>query len=60
MIAVSDKAQLKKTGSECERLPEEFQRALALWEALEAQKVSESLQSAIDVINRLGLVQGAF
>lgn len=60
VIAVSDEAQLEKIKHESEGLPEEFRRALAFWRAAEVQKVGENLQSAIEVINRLGLVQGAF
>jgi hypothetical protein len=35
-------------------------RCLGFWRVSEVKKVSESLQSAIDVINGLGLIQGTF
>lgn len=60
VIAVSDEVQLEKIKRESEGLPEEFRRSLAFWQAVEVQKVGESLQSAIEIINRLGLVQGVF
>lgn len=60
VIAVSDEVQLEKIKHESEGLPEEFRRALAFWPAVEVQKVGESLQAAMEVVNRLGLVQGAF
>lgn len=60
VIAVSDEEQLERIKKEYEGLPEEFRRAVGFWQVGEVQKVSESLQSAIDVINKLGLVQGAF
>lgn len=60
VIAVSDEIQIEKIKNESEGLPEEFRRALAFWRVEEVQKVAENLQSAIEVINRLGLVQGTF
>lgn len=60
VIAVSDKVQLEKIHLESEGLPEEFRRCLGFWKVTEVQKVGENLQSAIDVINNLGLVQGTF
>lgn len=59
VIAVSDEIQIEKIKNESEGLPEEFRRALAFWRVEEVQKVAENLQSAIEVINRLCLVQGA-
>lgn len=60
VIAVSDELQLAKIKNESEGLPEEFRRSLGFWRVPDVQKVSESLQSAIDIINGLGLIQGAF
>lgn len=60
VIAVSDEARLELIRKESDGLPEEFRRALAFWRVGEIQKVSENLQSAISVINGLGLIQGAF
>jgi hypothetical protein len=60
VIAVSDEVQLEQIKNEAEGLPEEFRRSLGFWRVSEVQKVSESLQSAIDVINGLGLIQGTF
>lgn len=60
VVAVSDEAQLEKIRHESEGLPEEFRRALGFWQVEEAQKVGEDLQSAMEIINRLGLVQRAF
>ena len=59
VVAVSDETQLEKIKRESEGLPEEFRRALGFWRVEEAQKVGEDLQSAIEIINRLGLVQRA-
>ena len=58
VIAVSDEQQLDRIKHECEGLPYEFRQALALWPVVEVQKVGEQLQSAIESINKLGLVQG--
>jgi hypothetical protein len=58
VIAVSDEQQLETIRRECEGLPFEFHRALALWPVAEVQKVGEQLQAAIESINKLGLVQG--
>ena len=60
VIAVSDERQLEQIKNEAEGLPEEFRRCLAFWRVAEVKKVSENLQSAIDVINGLGLIQGTF
>ncbi len=60
VIAVSDEAQLEQIKNEAEGLPEEFRRCLGFWRVSEVKKVSENLQSAIDVINGLGLIQGTF
>jgi hypothetical protein len=60
VIAVSDEAQLERIKDEAEGLPEEFRRSLGFWRVSEVQKVSENLQSATDVINDLGLIQGGF
>jgi hypothetical protein len=60
VIAVSDEAQLEEIKHECEGLQEEFRRSLAFWQAEQVQKVGENLQSAIEVIGRLGLVQEKF
>ena len=60
VIAVSDEAQLEKIKKESEGLPEEFRRSLGFWKVIEIQEVAESLQSAMEKINQLGLVQGAF
>jgi len=58
VIAVSDEGQLDTIRRECEGLPHEFRKALALWPVVEVQKVGEQLQAAIESINKLGLVQG--
>jgi len=58
VIAVSNEQQLEKIRHECEGLPYEFRKALALWPVVEVQKVGEQLQGAIESINKLGLVQG--
>jgi len=60
VIAVSDESQLDKIKNESEGLPEEFRRSLGFWRVSDVQKVSENLQSAINLINSLGLIQGAF
>lgn len=60
VVAVSDEAQLQKIKDESEGLPDEFRRALAFWRVAEVQKVAESIQSAMEVVNRLGLVQQTF
>ncbi len=60
VIAVSNESQLEKIKNESEGLPEEFRRAIAFWQVKEVQKVSDNLQVAMEVINHLGLVQGAF
>lgn len=58
VIAVSDEQQLERIRHECEGLPYEFRKALALWPIVEVQRVGEQLQGAIESINKLGLVQG--
>ena len=60
VIAVSDDTQLEKIKYESEGLPHEFCRALEFWRVDEVKRVSESLQSAMEVVNRLGLVRGMF
>jgi len=60
VIAVSDDDQLERIRRESSGLPDEFVRSLALWPVQEVQEVAGHLQSAMQVINRLGLVQGVF
>jgi len=60
VVAVSDETQLEKIRHESEGLPEEFRRALGFWRVEEVEKVGQGLQSAIEIVNRLGLVQRAF
>lgn len=60
VIAVSDEAQLEQIKNEADGLPEEFRRCLGFWRVADVKKVSESLQTASDVINSLGLIQGTF
>jgi flagellin-specific chaperone FliS len=55
VIAVSDEQQLEKIEGESEGLPEEFRRALGFWRVNEVRRVGENLQSAMEIINRLGL-----
>jgi len=55
VIAVSDETQLEKIKNESEGLPEEFRRSLEFWRVDEVQKVGEALQTAMEIINRLGL-----
>ena len=55
VIAVSDERQLEKIKSESEGLPEGFRRALEFWPVKEVQRVGENLQTAMEIINRLGL-----
>lgn len=58
VIAVSDDAQLEKIRREVEGLPEEFRKALGYWPIAEVVSVSEQLASVMDIIGRIGLVQG--
>jgi len=60
VIAVSNEEQLEKVKRESEGLPEEFRRALGFWPVTEVQKVGQNLQSAMSVIDKLGLVQISF
>lgn len=55
IIAISDEKQLAKIEKECEGLPEEFKRYLVFWNVKDVQKVSEHLQSAMEIIDDLGL-----
>ena len=55
VIAVSDERQLEKIKSESEGLPEGFRRALEFWPVKEVQRVGKNLQTAMEIINRLGL-----
>lgn len=59
VIAVSDQGQLDKIKLESEGLPEEFRRSLGFWQVEHVQAVGDHLESAMTIINALGLVQGA-
>ena len=56
IVAVSDDVQLAKIEKETDGLPGEFTKALAFWRISDVQTVSEHLQSAMSVIEKLGLV----
>jgi hypothetical protein len=56
VIAVSDDDQLQKIEHETEGLQAEFRNSLAFWKISDVQQVSQSLQGAMEIINRLGLV----
>jgi hypothetical protein len=58
VVAVSDEPQLQKIEREVGPLHSEFRNALSFWKASEVQQVSDSLQAAMAVINRLGLAPG--
>lgn len=58
VIAVSDDDQLQKIERETQGLQAEFRNALAFWKISEVQQVSQSLQAASEIINKLGLVPG--
>jgi hypothetical protein len=55
VVAVSDDVQLGKIQNETEGLPAEFTKALALWRIADVQTVSNHLQSAMGIIEKLGL-----
>lgn len=55
VVAVSDKQQLERIKNECEELPEQFRRALRLWDVDEVLRVASALDEAIGSISRLGL-----
>ncbi len=58
VIAVSDDEQLQRIERETQGLQAEFRNALAFWKISEVQQVSQNLQAAMEVINKLGLVLG--
>lgn len=58
VVAVSDQAQLDKIRKECEGLPEEFRRALRLWEVSDVLETGEHLQSVMTSISNLDLIEG--
>lgn len=58
VIAVSDGDQLQRIERETDGLQTEFRNSLALWKISEVQQVSQNLQAASEIINRLGLVPG--
>jgi hypothetical protein len=58
VVAVSDDEQLQKIERETQGLQAEFRNSLAFWKISEVQQVSQSLQAASEIINRLGLVPG--
>jgi hypothetical protein len=58
VIAVSDDDQLQRIEKETEGLQAEFRNALAFWKISEVQRVSQNLQAAMEIINKLGLVPG--
>jgi hypothetical protein len=58
VIAVSDDDQLGNIERETQGLQAEFRNALAFWKISEVQQVSQSLQAAMEIINKLGLVPG--
>ncbi len=60
VVAVSTAEVLERIRKETQGLPAEFCSALAFWDASEVRKVSDSLQTAAEIINRLGLVQKEF
>lgn len=55
VVAVSDSQQLERIKRECEELPEQFRRALRLWNVDEVVRVANALDEAIGSISRLGL-----
>ena len=56
IVVISDEKQLEKIRNECSGLPEEFRRSLSFWDISEVIQVSTSLRSAMNSINRLGLI----
>jgi len=56
VIAVADDTQLRKIEHETDGLQAEFRNSLALWKVSDVQLVSHSLQKAMEVIEKLGLV----
>jgi hypothetical protein len=58
VIAVSDEQQLQRIQREVEALPSEFRKSLGFWNVSEVRLVSENLQSAMAIINKLGLTPG--
>jgi hypothetical protein len=58
VIAVSDDDQLLKIERETQGLQAEFRNALAFWKIADVQQVSQNLQAAMEIINKLGLVPG--
>jgi hypothetical protein len=60
LIAVSDEMQLEKIKEEVKSLPENFRKALTLWEVSHAIETHRKLSEVIQRINRLELVKSQF
>ncbi|MGD2247932.1 MAG: hypothetical protein PVF58_05965 [Candidatus Methanofastidiosia archaeon] len=60
LIAVSDEMQLEKIEEEVKSLPENFRKALTLWEVSDAIETHRKLSEVIQSINRLELVKSQF
>jgi len=58
VVAVSNSDQLRRIQAECEGLPEQFRRALRLWDVAEVIRAAEALQQAMTSIAKLGLLEG--
>lgn len=56
VIAVSDEDQLQRIERETQGLSSEFRSALSFWKVSDVRQVSENLQSAMTIIDSLGLV----
>lgn len=57
VIAVSDSNQLQTIESECTGLPEQFRRALRLWDVADVVDAASALERAMGHINKLGLLE---
>ncbi len=58
VVAVSDEQQLARIQREVEALPSEFRNSLSFMNIDQVKMVSENLQSAMGIINNLGLAPG--
>lgn len=55
VIAVSNQKHLQQIKAESETLPEQFRRALRLWDVAEVIRVSRALEQAMTLISKLDL-----
>lgn len=60
VVAVSSASELDRIKRESEGLPAEFCKALGFWSVGDVTRVSQGLQSAVEIIDRLGLVKEEF